>query len=43
MTLGAMSFGIILLACLVPTIVAVLATELDEEVAMRGGSHKIHH
>ncbi len=43
MTLGAMSFGIILLVCLVPTVIAVLATEVDEEIAMHGGFHKIHH
>ncbi len=38
-----MTFGIILLACLVPTLLAVVATEVDEEIAMHDGNHKIHH
>ena len=38
-----MTFAIILLACLVPTLVGVLATEVDEEIAMHGGFHKTHH
>jgi len=38
-----MTFWIILIACLVPVAFAVLATEVDEEIAMHGGFHKIHH
>jgi hypothetical protein len=37
------TFTIILIACLVPTVIGVLATEVDEEVAMHSGFHKIHH
>lgn len=38
-----MTFGVILLACLVPVVVGVIATLVDEENAMRGRYHKIHH
>lgn len=35
-------FWIILVAALVPIVFAVLATEIDEEVAIHGGFHKKH-
>ena len=38
-----MSFGMILLFSLVPVVFGVIATMADEEVAMKGGFHKIHH
>ena len=38
-----MTFGIILFACLLPVAVGVIATMVDEELAMRGGYHKVHH
>lgn len=43
MTMSGISFGIVFLVGLVPVLVAVLATEVDEEVAMHGGFHKTHH
>lgn len=35
-------FWTILILALVPTLIGVLATEVDEEVAMHGGFHKKH-
>ncbi len=37
-----MSFGMILLACLVPIVLGVVATQMDENIAMHGGFHKKH-
>lgn len=36
------SFWEILVACLVPVVIAVVATISDESVAMHGGFHKKH-
>jgi len=36
------SFGMILLACLVPIVLGVVATQMDENIAMHGGFHKKH-
>ena len=36
------SFGMILLACLVPVVLAVIAVQIDEDVAMHCGFHKKH-
>ena len=36
------SFGMILLACLVPVAIAVFAVQVDEDVAMQCGVHKKH-
>lgn len=37
-----MSFGMILLACLVPIVLGVVATQVDANTAMHGGFHKKH-
>ncbi len=37
-----MTFGMILLACLVPIVMGVVATQMDENIAMHGGFHKKH-
>lgn len=37
-----MTFWIILVAALVPVVIAVAATMQDESVAMHGGFHKKH-
>ncbi len=38
-----MTFGIVFLAFLVPLVLGAVATQVDEEIAMRSGFHKIHH
>jgi hypothetical protein len=37
-----MTFWVILVACLVPVVIGVAATMVDESVAMHGGFHKKH-
>lgn len=36
------SFGMVLLFALIPVVIGVVATMIDEDVAMRGGFHKKH-
>jgi len=36
------SFGMILLFALIPVVIGVIATQLDENIAMHGGFHKKH-
>lgn len=37
-----MTFWVILMACLIPVVVGVMATLVDEDIAMHGGFHKKH-
>ena len=36
------SFGMILILALIPIVLGVVATQIDEDVAMHGGFHKKH-
>jgi hypothetical protein len=36
------SFGMLLFLALIPVVVGVIATQVDEDIAMHGGFHKKH-